>query len=273
VSALDTAAVRSAAQEYIRPEELVVVVAGDATQLQPQLAALGQVRIVNPEGTPLTMADLAPRGASERFDLTALEPMELTYDVVVQGNAVGQMEQTLERVDGAWRLASDMALGPQNISQSVVVDDALVFRTASMTMQAGPQTMTIEAAREGGRVVGTMEAGPQSQEIDFQAGDDVVVADALDLALRVAELAEGKEITVPLANLQTGSVENVTVTVVGREEITVPAGTFEAWKVEVGGAQAQTIWLRDAFPHVPLRLAPQAQPVEIQLSAVGAGGG
>lgn len=272
VTALDTAAVRGAAQEHIRPEHLAIVVAGDAAQLQPQLAALGQVRIVDPDGSAITMADLAPRAASEGFDLSGLEPVELTYDVVIQGNAMGEMAQTLERVDGAWRLASTMALGPQTISQAVVVDDELVYRSSSMTMQAGPQTVRIEAAREGDRVVGSIEGGPQSQEIDFQAADDVVVSDALDLALRVVELAEGKEITLPVANMQSGSVENVTVTVVGREEITVPAGTFDAWKVEVGGAQPQTLWLRDAFPHIPLRLAPRAQPVELQLKAVGSGG-
>jgi zinc protease len=271
VSALDTATVREAAAEYIRPERLAVVVAGDATQLQPQLAALGQVRIVDPQGQAIAMADLAPKAASERFDLTGLEPLELTYDVLVQGNAVGEMSQTLERVDDAWRLASNTALGPQTVEQEVVVDDGLVFRTASVTMQAGPQTVTIDASREGERVVGTMQAGPQSQEIDFQAADDVLVSDALDLALRVVELEAGKELAVPVANLQSGSVENVTVTVVGREEITVPAGTFDAWKVEVGGAQAQTIWLRDAFPHIPVRLAPRAQPVELQLKTVGSG--
>lgn len=268
VSALDTAQVRGAAEEFIRPEQLAIVVAGDALALRDQLAALGSVRIVDPEGNALTLDDLAPRGASQSFDLSGLMPMTLTYDVLLQGTAMGQATRTLETTDEGWQLTSVTNLGPQTITQSVVVDQSLGFVSASSEAAMGAQSMTLDAAREGARIVGSAAAMGQEQQIDFEAAPDVIVADALELALWVADLSEGLVIEVPVASLQTGGVENVTLEVVGIEEITVPAGTFQAWRVEASGSQPQTIWLSSEAPHVPVRIAPAAQPIALELSSI-----
>ena len=53
----------------------------------------------------------------------------------------------------------------------------------------------------------------------------------VEVAVWIAELEEGKEIRVPVARLETGAVEGQTMRVTGAEEVTVPAGTFRAWRV------------------------------------------
>ena len=72
VAAVDTARARAAAERWIRPEQFLVVVSGDAAKLQPQLRALGEVTIVDTEGRRLGLSDLGvgaevqPRELKER---------------------------------------------------------------------------------------------------------------------------------------------------------------------------------------------------------------
>lgn len=270
VLALDTAVVRAAAESFIRPEHLVIVLVGDALQLEPQLATLGSIEIVDIQGVPLSMADLVPREASVDFDLSVLVPIELSYSVLLQGNAMGEASRTLERVEGGWELRSETVLGPQTIVQSVRVDESLGFVEARSEAGMAGQSMTLEATREGGRIVGAASAMGQEQAIDFEVSDDAVVADALELAVWATELTEGLVIELPVAVLQTGTSENVTLEVVGLEEVTVPAGTFEAWRIEISGSQPQTLWVMREAPHIPVRISSSMQPISLELSAIGA---
>ena len=268
VLALDTATVRGAAERYIRPEQLAIIVAGDAAVLQPQLAALGSVRIVDAEGNALTMADLAPKAASQSFDLSGLQPISLTYDVLLQGQAFGEAVRSLEQVDEGWRLSSVTNIGPQSINQQVIVDMNLGFVSASSEAAMGAQSMTMNASRDGDRIKGNAAAMGQEQAIDFAASPDLIISDALELALWVATLEPGAEISLPVGVLQSGTTENVTLTVAAREEVTVPAGTFDAWRVEVAGSQPQTLWVRVDAPQIPLRITSAAQPIALELKQI-----
>ena len=268
VLALDTATVRGAAERYIRPEQLAIIVAGDAAVLQPQLAALGSVRIVDAEGNALTMADLAPKAASQSFHLSGLQPISLTYDVLLQGQVFGEAVRSLEQVDEGWRLSSVTNIGPQSINQQVVVDMNLGFVSVSSEAAMGAQSMTMNASREGDRIKGKAAAMGQEQAIDFAASPDLIISDALELALWVAVLEPGAEISLPVGVLQSGTTENVTLTVAAREEVTVPAGTFDAWRIEVAGSQPQTLWVRVDAPQIPLRITSAAQPIALELKQI-----
>ena len=77
------------AQQYIRPDQATIVVVGDATKIADNLQQVAPVALFDTEGQPLDRSALEVRAASETFDLSGLEPMTLTYGVMVQGNAVG----------------------------------------------------------------------------------------------------------------------------------------------------------------------------------------
>jgi hypothetical protein len=49
------------------------------------------------------------------------------------------------------------------------------------------------------------------------------------------------------------------------EEVTVPAGAFRAFRVEIQGAESQTVWARVEAPHVLLKLVPEGQPLTLEL--------
>jgi hypothetical protein len=199
--------------------------------------------------------------------------MQLSYLVFFQGNQVGTTDRVLEvRPDGSIRLASEAQLGPQVVEQEVTagVDD-LDFRTSRMTVSMQGQSMGGDVRVEGGRIVGSLTSPAGSQPVDMEAPPGVVVSDMLELAVWVADLREGMSMELPVANIQSGTVENVTITVIGREEITVPAGTFDTWRVRVEGSEAQTLWARMAAPHLVVQLQPAGQPIVVQLSALGEG--
>lgn len=67
---------------------------------------------------------------------------------------------------------------------------------------------------------------------------------------RALPLAEGYRARYTSVNAYEGSQSSVDLTVVGTTEVTVPAGTFEAWRVlVVSGRATRTAWIEVAAPH------------------------
>lgn len=67
---------------------------------------------------------------------------------------------------------------------------------------------------------------------------------------RSLPLAEGYTARYNSVNSYERSQNTVTLTVVGRADVTVPAGTFDAWRVlVVSGRASRTAWIEVAPPH------------------------
>jgi len=90
----------------------------------------------------------------------------------------------------------------------------------------------------------------------------------VELVLWLADLEEGMEFSVPLVRVETGTVYNVPYRVVGLEEVEVPSGAFETFRVEMGGPQPQTLWVRRQAPHVLVRSDPSGDPVSFELTSL-----
>jgi hypothetical protein len=136
-------------------------------------------------------------------------------------------------------------------------------------VSAGGRETIIEARREGGRIVGQASENGRSQAIDMAAPDGVTLSDGIELALWTSALAVGLEIRLPVANVQTGTVDNVVLRVEEETEVTVPAGTFPVFRVTVSGREAQTLYVRVAAPHIPIRMESASQPVALELAGLG----
>lgn len=88
-------------------------------------------------------------------------------------------------------------------------------------------------------------------------------------AIAVADLRPGQSLTVPVFSAQSGSAVNQTFRVTGTETVTVPAGTFETYKVEFsGGPQSGTLYVRQELPHVVVKQEVAGQPVSIELQSI-----
>ncbi|MFQ5662237.1 MAG: hypothetical protein ACE5HL_00190 [Terriglobia bacterium] len=102
--------------------------------------------------------------------------------------------------------------------------------------------------------------GDAARPLDLRPGD--LLEDQLPLALRSLNFAPGLELrrrVLPslISNNLGQPTEFVpaTITVVGEESLTTPAGTFQAWKVKVQlGPLEQTWWFEKALPHTLLQM-------------------
>jgi hypothetical protein len=270
VAALDPTDIRQVATEHLRPERMVLIVVGDAAELRGALARFGPVRVVDSDGAPVEIATLPPESSGERFDASLLQPGTYAYRVLLDGNEVGTMERELApdtTGDGpALSYRGTIAVGPQKIETEVVFGvPGFDARAAAMSMAMGGQNVSMDARVVNGRLVGSVNLPDGAQALDRALPEGALIADMVEMALWIAELEEGKEIRVPVARLETGAVEGQVMRVGGIEDVTVPAGAFRAFRVEIEGSEAQTVWARVEAPHVLLKLIPEGQPLTLEL--------
>lgn len=130
-------------------------------------------------------------------------------------------------------------------------------------VRQGPATVTMTFAE--GSVTGQIEAGPQQLPINATV-QGRVFADgaALNTAIRTLTLQQGTTAGVAVFDIMAARATQQTITVGAVEQVTVPAGQFEAVRAEVrpadGSAGGATVWLERAAPHRVVRVQTQLPP-------------
>jgi zinc protease len=273
IRAVTAADVRRVAQRHVRPDQAAIIVVGDATQILAGLEAIAPIVVYDVEGAPIERAAIEVRGSTERFDGARLQPHTLTYQLMVQGNAMGTATERLRREGGDWIATSNLE-SPMMRQESQVRFGAadLAPRSARLTMAQGPMQMNVNLAVADGRLRGRAELPQQMggpRDIDTEAVGGMLLPGMDPYLLAVADLGEGRSLTLPVFNAMTGSVSNVTYRVTGAENVTVPAGTFPAYRVEIAGAQPMTVYVRRQAPHIMLRQEYTGMPVTVELQSIG----
>lgn len=264
--------VRRAFAESVDPAAGTIVVVGDARTIHSGLSGFGAVRVERPDGTPLTMEELEPVVRSRPLSAERLAPSTLRYRVTLQGRTVGDLTREIVAGEEERTVRSRLTLGPQTMAQSVTFGaDDFDFRESSMTLEQPGVAVTGEVRRVGASIVGSIDPGVGPQAVEIVVPPGVVVSDMLEVAVWLSELDVGTEIRLPVANISNGTVGNATVRVEERAEVTVPAGTFDVFRVVVTGAEEQTMWVRTAPPHLPIRVEPGGQPIVVELVEIREG--
>jgi zinc protease len=264
--------VRRAARDHVRPDEAVIVVVGDATRIMADLEPIAPISLYDVEGAPLQPADLAVRGSDMTFDGSRLQPGTRTYRFMVQGNPMGTSTSTLARDGDAWVATSVLESGVMN-QESTVRFGAADLRPLAMqsAVTQGPMRIATDLRVEGDRLAGTIEAPEQAggdQEVDAEAVSGMLLPGMDEYALAAADLEVGTSITLPVFNAMGGSVANVTMRVEGIETVEVPAGTFEAYRVQVSGEQPMTLHLRRDAPHILVKQELAGMPIMLELQSM-----
>jgi len=215
--------------------------------MTPEVEARLKEITVDPKTVMLTKkVDPATVGAPK--PAVDLAPNTVNYKAAI--NANGQMVNldiavTVKEEGGSW-VATEVAKTPMGdvTDQTTLEKGSLVVKKRSI--KQGP--MAIDVSFDNNKATGTMARGDQSKPVDADLGG-VIFADGAGTheVIATLPLAEGYETTFRNFNLQTQKVDMRQLKVIGAEQVTVPAGTFTAWKIEVSSATgdpgSSTVWV------------------------------
>jgi hypothetical protein len=272
LAAVTAAEARTAAAAAFRPDQGVIVVVGDGQTLWPKLQGLARsARLVDVDGKAMDPADLTPKASPLALPWEQLVARADSFQVRLQGNPFGFVSTRLERTAEGWRYTDQTVLGPV-INQKTVVTFSATGAMQAVTQEgtAQGQKLATTLAYANGKVTGKATTpGPQGAKesavnADVPAGalDDNVVQALLPLM----PLAAGAKVPITVFQGGKGSASTWTVRVEGEESVTVPAGTFPAYKVALDGAeQPLAFYVSTAAPRRLLKIAFVGAPVEIVL--------
>ncbi len=275
VAAVAPEDVQGALMSHFDPERAVVVVVGDATEIRSGLTQFGRVRMVDAEGTALTIDDVEVRDSDIAYDPSVLQPGIWNYRLTVQGRQVADMERVLgfaTREDER-TMSLTTTLRANNVTQvSEVYFSPRTFRPiANVFRLVTPQGEgRIEIEIDGERVTGRA-IGQEEREIEEEVVRGALLGEMDELVAWISALEEGQEVRFPVVQLN-GRARTVTLRVRGTTEITVPAGTFEVVEVNFsGGEGSQRSYFTVESPHVLVRTETTGQPFVIELVEIPGG--
>jgi dienelactone hydrolase len=228
-------------------------------EVEQRLAAL----TVDPASVRL--ADSAPPAPAPVFSAKSMKPVELRYRMIgklggqpIEGSSVVSVTKSAptkgaastkgaSSATGGWSVSVTDRLEPLGESTDVTALDPKTLLPLSRTMKQGPTTVAFQYA--GTAVKGTIES--QGRQLPFEGkGTAVLVPDgaAMGVALATLPLNHGYRATMSTFDFGSGKVAELRVAVTSAEKVSVPAGSFDTWKVEVSqdGRTTSTLWFEKA---------------------------
>jgi hypothetical protein len=209
--------------------------------LGPEVSARLKVLTVDPKTVTLTKkAD--PAGAGVPKPAVPLRAGTSTY--VAHLELGGQTMELTARTEvkdenGRW-IAVETMKTPMGdaVDRGEIDKDTLVLRKRTITQ--GPVSGEFES--RDGKVQGQMTVNGQARPIAIETGGELF-ADGPGSMEVIASLplADGYTTVFRNYDVMAQQMRTVQVKVLGSESVTVPAGTFDAYKVQVATSDAQTI--------------------------------
>jgi predicted Zn-dependent peptidase len=261
--------VQSAARSGIRADAALVVVVGDATQVEPLLAAIAPVRMVDVEGREIAAADLAAPATGAQLDVARFATTSDSFAILFQGQALGSQVTTFSRTTAGWTATERTLLGPVGEQNSEVrMGPSAEMQAVTLSGRIQGQDVRLNVTFADGRATGSgvspTPQGPKPVEfsgVEVPAG--VIDENAVQALLPYLAWTRGARFDFGVFASGKGVLERRTLAVEAEEAITVPAGTFPAYRVSYTGGEAPgTYWIEVAAPHRVLKFGPAQLPLE-----------
>jgi dipeptidyl aminopeptidase/acylaminoacyl peptidase len=152
---------------------------------------------------------------------------------------------TVKEENGKW-VATGTMQSPMGEASDVTTMEKGTLVISKRTIKQGPAVIDITFS--GNKATGNMNVNGQDRPISADLGGPIF-ADAAcsDLAIAALPLANGYTTSFRNFDVRKQKEKLMQLKVVGVESVTVPAGTFDAYKVEVtsadGGSDKETLWI------------------------------
>ncbi len=185
-------------------------------------------------GLPKPVADLKP-GTAEYQGKIELAGQSLTFS----------SRTTIAEEGGAWVVTETISLPMGEASETTVLEKGTLVVTRRTIKQGA---VTIELAFKENKASGTLQMGGSTRPIEADLGGALFADGAgAGAVLATLPLEEGYTTTFRNFDVQRQKVKLMHMKVVGSETVTVPSGTYEAFKLEVTSAEGEpdkmTIWV------------------------------
>lgn len=262
-----------AARAVIKHDSAVVVVVGDGQALYDKLTPIAPVRIIDVDGEPMTTDELTPEVTAVAFNPDAIAAHRDSFQVLVQGNPFGTRVLDVSREGDEWVVTDRMSIPMAGMQQqsTLHIDAAtLATRSFEQTGQMQGQTGEVTVTYEGNRVFGSSRTpqptGVREIAIDTTLAEGTVDAEALEVLLGAMPLEAGAEFTINTFDPSDGTVKPTTIEVTTLEDVTVGAGTFTAYRLELTqGQESMIMWVSQDAPRRVVRAEIVGQPVAFEL--------
>ena len=181
-----------------------------------------------------------------------------TYKYQAKIEAGGQqmsltISTTIAEDSGAWT-ATDVMETPNGTATEISTLEKGTLIERKLNLKQGP--VAIDLNFSGDKALGNMNSNGKDQPISVDLGGPLFAdAAASKQSISCLPLAEGYSTTFRNFDVQKQKVKLMQLKVSGIDKVTVPAGTFDAYKVEIssadGGDDKETIWIaRDSHKAV-----------------------
>ncbi len=185
---------------------------------------------------------------------------QLEYVLVQDGRTLGKGAlSTLAQRSGEWALGQVYvsSVDTERIDEAhAIVSDSLAPRSARrlLTQMGNLDESSIEYRTVDNRPVGTITrkttGQPPIEPAELPLRPNAYDNESSFWLWRSLPLAEGYATRYASVNVYERNQTTVDLTVVGSTEVTVPAGTFEVWRLlVVAGRASRTAWIEVAPPH------------------------
>ena len=208
-------------------------------------------------GVPKVVAPLTPGTSKWAAKLQAGEQViNMTVTVEVKAS------------DDGWVITHTMA-APSGDAVDIATVDKQTMAFVKRQVKQGPVAINLEM--KGNKVTGSMNMNGQEKAIDADAGGPLF-ADGSGGRLTIAclPLAEGYSATFRNFDLQQMKTKLLQLKVTGSEKLTVAAGAFDTYRVEIssaeGGPEQMTLWVaKDSRKAVKMSSAMGAAKIAAEL--------
>lgn len=226
---------------------------------------------------PQPAAEEAPAGPAPlpvAIDAEQVRAGKQTFRIVNNGEVAGSIVvETLFR-DGVYFIHDVSTMEPQAAEDVLMRLDAETWAPLSVQLSGhfGEVHVNAHYAFDGPRVRGTFfqhrpsDGGYAETPVDLQLPAGTQLRGGVIFMVQALPLEPGKSLRLNWFHALGGRLEEVTLTAVGVEQVTVPAGTFETLKVtQEGGTPGNVFYVTTESPRQTVRIDVVGQPMIIEL--------
>jgi len=183
----------------------------------------------------------APKPAAD------LQPGEYMYNATVQvgGQSINmKTKTTIKEENGAWTVV-DTATTPMGEATDTAILEKGTLNLLKRTVKQGPVSINVDI--KDNKATGTMSVNGTERPISADLGGPLFADAGAAHSIAALPLAEGYTATFRNFDLQKQKPKLMQLKVLGSETVTVPAGSFDTYKVEItsaeGGPEKLNIWV------------------------------